>query len=158
MIPNTQAYILEQATVDPSTKVMHTTTRNLNHTRAMAVIESQTFRVHPDNSNWYRPPPCPLPVREALLLTCHTRTQVVTEARIVSQVGWGLKSRVEQFGLSRFQSSTEKARMHPSRTYPASAGVALTHAPPPGGAVCTQSRQALRYTLNAIKQKLHLQP
>jgi hypothetical protein len=56
VIPNTQAYILEQATVDPSSKVMHTTTRNLNHTRAMAVIESQTFRVHPDNSNWCDPP------------------------------------------------------------------------------------------------------
>jgi len=55
-------------------------------------------------------------------LTPADRTQIVTEARIVSNVGWGLKSRVEQFGLTRFQSSTEK------------------------------SRQALRYTINALKQ------
>jgi len=120
--------------VDPREKVMVTTTRNLNHTRAMSVIECQTFRAHPENSNWYGTP-CPrlvgsstargadllVAVSPALVIPTD-RTQVVTEARIVSNVGWGLKSRVEQFGLTRFQSSTEK------------------------------SRQALRYTINALKQ------
>ena len=56
IVPNTQAYILEQSTVDPDGKVMRTTTRNLNHTRAMSVVESQTFRVHPENSSWCAAP------------------------------------------------------------------------------------------------------
>ena len=134
VISSTTAYILEQSTVDPVTKTMWTTTRNLTHTRAMAVMESQTIRPHPENPAW---------------------TQVTTEARIVSNVGWGLKNRVEQFGLARFQSSCEKVRGRSVRAGPARRQAphrnrwppshALPHRPP-------QSRQALRFTLNALKQ------
>jgi len=68
---------------------MVTRTKNLNHVRVMQVEETQTFTVHPENPKW---------------------TQVKTEARIISELRWGLTGRVEAFGINKFMDNSVKAR------------------------------------------------
>jgi 4-amino-4-deoxychorismate lyase len=63
---------------------MTTVTRNITHARLMTVEETQYIEVHPENSQW---------------------TKCTIEARIVSNIGLGLKSRLEKFGLKRFRES-----------------------------------------------------
>ncbi|KAF8936295.1 PRELI-like family-domain-containing protein [Dissophora ornata] len=89
MIKNPDAYIIEESEVDPRTQTMVTRTKNLNHVRVMQVEETQTFTVHPENSKW---------------------TQVKTEARIISELRWGLTGRVESFGINKFMDNSAKAR------------------------------------------------
>jgi 4-amino-4-deoxychorismate lyase len=80
--PNT--YIIEESTVDTMQRKMTTVTRNITHARLMTVEETQYIEVHPENSQW---------------------TKCTIEARIVSNIGLGLKSRLEKFGLKRFRES-----------------------------------------------------
>ncbi|KAG0252972.1 hypothetical protein BG011_006624 [Mortierella polycephala] len=89
MIKNPDAYIIEESEVDPKTQTMVTRTKNLNHVRVMQVEETQTFTVHPENPKW---------------------TQVKTEARIISELRWGLTGRVESFGINKFMDNSAKAR------------------------------------------------
>ncbi|KAF9971287.1 hypothetical protein BGZ73_005810 [Actinomortierella ambigua] len=89
LIKNPDAYIIEESEVDPRTHTMVTRTRNLNHARVMQVEETQTFSLHPENPKW---------------------TQVKTEARIVSELRWGLTGRVEAFGINKFVDNSARAR------------------------------------------------
>ncbi|KAG0093841.1 hypothetical protein BGZ93_006589 [Podila epicladia] len=89
LIKNVDTYIIEESVVDPRTHIMVTRTKNLNHVRVMQVEETQTFTVHPENSKW---------------------TQVKTEARIISELRWGLTGRVESFGINKFMDNSAKAR------------------------------------------------
>lgn len=61
---------------------MVTVTRNLSHTKLMLVQETQTYSLDPQDSK---------------------KTHIRTEARIVSNMGWLIGSRIEGFGLSRFK-------------------------------------------------------
>ncbi|KAG9067836.1 hypothetical protein KI688_011424 [Linnemannia hyalina] len=89
LIKNPDAYIVEESEVNPQTQTMVTRTKNLNHVRVMQVEETQTFTVHPENPKW---------------------TQVKTEARIISELKWGLTGRVEAFGINKFMDNSVKAR------------------------------------------------
>ncbi|KAF9925385.1 hypothetical protein FBU30_004798 [Linnemannia zychae] len=89
LIKNPDAYIIEESEVDPRTQTMVTRTKNLNHVRVMQVEEVQTFTVHPENPKW---------------------TQVKTEARIISELKWGLTGRVEAFGINKFVDNSARAR------------------------------------------------
>ena len=73
--------------VNPKTQTMITLTKNITHARVMQVEECQTYRVDPNN---------------------HEFTQVKTEARIFSNLGWGLTDRLEGFGIKKFADSTAK--------------------------------------------------
>ncbi|CAG8613665.1 12194_t:CDS:2 [Racocetra fulgida] len=57
----------------------------------MQVEEWQTFRVDPNNREF---------------------TQVKTEARVISNFGWGLTERVEGFGIKKFADSATKGMSH----------------------------------------------
>ncbi|RKP27674.1 PRELI-like family-domain-containing protein [Syncephalis pseudoplumigaleata] len=89
LVKNNQAYILEESITDPKQGVMTTRTRNITHKRLMYIEETQQFRVHPENRSW---------------------TQAKCEARIMSNIGWGMTSRIEGFGLKRFTDNTAKSR------------------------------------------------
>ncbi|CAG8701350.1 21838_t:CDS:2 [Cetraspora pellucida] len=71
------------------TQTMITLTKNITHARLMQVEEWQTFRVDPNNREF---------------------TQVKTEARVISNFGWGLTDRVEGFGIKKFADSATKSR------------------------------------------------
>ena len=80
---------MEHASIDPAAKVMKTTSKNVTHTKIMFVEETQSFSVHPENPNW---------------------TQITTEARVKSNMGFGLEGRLEHLGVSRFQKNYDKVR------------------------------------------------
>ena len=73
--------------VDPKTQTMITLTKNITQARVMQVEECQTYRVDHDN---------------------HEFTQVKTEARIISNLGWGLKDRLEGLGIKKFADNTAR--------------------------------------------------
>ncbi|CAG8519281.1 959_t:CDS:2 [Funneliformis caledonium] len=84
-----EAYIIEESMVNPKTQTMITLTKNITHARVMQVEEWQTYRVDSNN---------------------HEFTQVKTEARIISNLGWGLTDRLEGFGIKKLADSTAKSR------------------------------------------------
>jgi len=47
-----EALVLEDTEVDPKGKVLVATTRNINYTKIMHVVEVMTIRVHPENERW----------------------------------------------------------------------------------------------------------
>ncbi|RKP06580.1 PRELI-like family-domain-containing protein [Thamnocephalis sphaerospora] len=89
IVKNNEAYILEESVVDPKQQQMTARTRNVTHKRLMYIEETQHYRMHAENPAW---------------------THVKTEARILSNVGWGLTSRIEGFGLKRFADNTARSR------------------------------------------------
>ncbi|KAI9594956.1 PRELI-like family-domain-containing protein [Syncephalis fuscata] len=89
-VKHNEAYILEESITDPKKAVMTTRTRNVTHKRLMYIEETQQFMAHPENRAW---------------------TQAKCEARILSNIGWGMTSRVEGFGLKRFTDNTVKSRL-----------------------------------------------
>jgi 4-amino-4-deoxychorismate lyase len=82
LIPISEAFIIEFSEVDPINKTMKTVTRNLSHKKVMLVEETQIYTQDPLDQN---------------------RTLIKTEARIVSNTGWFIGSRIEGFGLYRFK-------------------------------------------------------
>ncbi|CAB4385326.1 MSF1-domain-containing protein [Rhizophagus irregularis] len=89
LIKNSEACIIEESMVNPKNKTMITLTKNITHARAMQVEEWQTYRVDPNNREY---------------------TQVKTEAKIISNFGWGLTDRVELLGIKKFTDNTMKSR------------------------------------------------
>ncbi|KAI9027697.1 PRELI domain-containing protein 1, mitochondrial [Hyaloraphidium curvatum] len=85
-------YILEQSVVDPRTRTMTTTTKNITHTTLMEVTEWSTLR--PDDSG------SGTRVDVEALVSCTLRTG-----------GSFLRSRVEAFGVQRFEKNVGKARV-----------------------------------------------
>ncbi|KAI0274896.1 MSF1-domain-containing protein [Gloeopeniophorella convolvens] len=87
IISRSESWILEESEVDPQGKVVRCRTRNLEHTKAMQVHESQTFSQ----------------VEEG-------KTLQTTEARIVSGFGWGLTKQIENYGIARFRKNVQRSR------------------------------------------------
>ncbi len=101
----TEAYILEQSTVDPRAQTMVTVTKNLSMTKVMLVEETQTItpstftidvKSHSGQDN---------------TVTRTVRgTDIVTKARIVSNMGWeSIRSRIEHFGVTRFKYNSQRS-------------------------------------------------
>jgi len=86
-VKNPIALVLEESEINPHAQTMTTLTRNITHARMMQVEEWQTFRVDPNDSG---------------------KTQVKSEARIISKLGWGLTERIERFGVRKFADNTKK--------------------------------------------------
>ncbi|KAJ1921918.1 hypothetical protein H4219_000264 [Mycoemilia scoparia] len=87
---NSTAYILEEIEVDPVNKIFKTTTKNITHTRLLKVVECQTLKACPDDAA--------------------NRTIGYNETRIISNLGYGLSSRIESFSLTRFHDNITKSR------------------------------------------------
>ncbi|KAJ3123838.1 hypothetical protein HK101_006268 [Irineochytrium annulatum] len=84
-----EAFILEVSTLDPRSRTMTTTTRNLSHVGIMVVEERQVVR--------------PMPGEE------DGRTEMTSEARILANSTWmAVRRRVEDFSLSRIKDNTLK--------------------------------------------------
>jgi len=83
-----ESWVLEDSLVDPLKRIMYTRTRNLDHTRVLQVEESQVYSANEQDE----------------------RTNVVTEARIVSQFGWGVTNRIEKFAQSKFGEHVHTSR------------------------------------------------
>ena len=90
------AYIVEESTVDVQHRKMKTITRNITYARLMTIEETQAIEEHPENPEW---------------------TQCTVEARIVSDLGLGLKNRLEKFGLKRFRENTKRVSLPDTYIY-----------------------------------------
>jgi hypothetical protein len=85
-----EAFVIEHSIVDPINQIMTTVTKNLSHRKILLVEETQTFKIHPDNSNLH--------------------TEMISQVRIVSNTAWkSIQSRIEGFGLSKFKDNTKKS-------------------------------------------------
>ncbi|KAJ1644270.1 hypothetical protein IWQ61_010436 [Dispira simplex] len=85
-----EAFILEESQVDPRSLTMVSKSKNISHKRIMVIEETQRYRVSPTHAN---------------------HTQVQLEVRFVSNLGWGLTSKIEAFCQKRFADSLSKSRM-----------------------------------------------
>ena len=116
-----EAIVLEDTEVDPKAKVLVAKTRNINYTKVMSVIEVMHIKVHPDNDQWcvgqFHHSLFPLspfakdltpPFFRSFRSLLFIRTQVISTAHVVSNVGWGLEGRLEQFGIHRFGAGAKK--------------------------------------------------
>ncbi|KXN66588.1 MSF1-domain-containing protein, partial [Conidiobolus coronatus NRRL 28638] len=82
-------FIIEDSIVNPKAKFLTSITKNISHARIMKVEEVQTYQENRENPQW---------------------TSNKTEARIVSNIGWGLTRSLESFGISNFQKNTDRSR------------------------------------------------
>lgn len=82
-------YTTEVSIVDPNSKSMRVSVKNITLNNLLTVEEIQHFVLHPDDENW---------------------TLLRTEARFSSNLSWGLKSAVEKFGYSKFQEHYLKSK------------------------------------------------
>ncbi|CAE6447348.1 unnamed protein product [Rhizoctonia solani] len=87
VVARSESWIIEESEVDTFGRRVNCTTRNLEHTKALRVIEQVTLR----------------PVEDG-------RTVQTTEARFQSRFGWGLTKRIESYASSKFRSNIEKSR------------------------------------------------
>lgn len=86
-----ETFIVERSCVDRKQQLMQTTTRNLDHTKIMMVEENQLYEGDERGT-----------------------TSVRTQARILSQFGFGLTSQIERFGLAKFREHISKVRHSPT--------------------------------------------
>ncbi|KAJ2412853.1 hypothetical protein H4218_001501 [Coemansia sp. IMI 209128] len=89
IIGGNDAYILEEVVVDRQSGRLVAKTRNITHTRLMKVEERQTLLADPSNAG---------------------QTLCKNETSIVSNIGYGLNARIENFSLSRFTENIAKSR------------------------------------------------
>ncbi|KAJ1922715.1 hypothetical protein IWQ60_006337 [Tieghemiomyces parasiticus] len=137
---NNEAYILEQSRVDPRDRTMVCTSKNISHKRVMVIEETQTFTPIDEDevkSSGIVPAAVTADQRRfaarfgrsassaALAATVHSadklpaladslgtgRTRVKLEVRFVSNLGWGLTSRIESFCHNRFADSSKRSRL-----------------------------------------------
>ncbi|CAE6515332.1 unnamed protein product [Rhizoctonia solani] len=87
VVARSESWIIEESEVDTFGRRVNCTTRNLEHTKALRVIEQVTL--HPLEDG---------------------RTLQTTEARFQSRFGWGLTKRIENYASSKFRSNIEKSR------------------------------------------------
>jgi len=82
-----ESWIVEESEVDAGGLRVNCTTRNLEHTKALRVVEQVALRSMEDG-----------------------RTLQTTEARFLSRFGWGLTKRIESYASTKFRSNIEKSR------------------------------------------------
>ncbi|TDL28864.1 MSF1-domain-containing protein [Rickenella mellea] len=87
IISRAETWVIEESEVDPNSRVVRCTTRNLDHVKIMQVEESVTLREMED-----------------------LKTLQTTQARFISGFGWGLTRKIENHGLKRFQANIQKSR------------------------------------------------
>lgn len=83
-----ETYVIEKSVVDPRKLEMRTESRNLDHTRVLKVIETQTMTVAEND-----------------------KTQVQTEARMISRVPSFVGTKIEYLGVAKFRENFEKSRL-----------------------------------------------
>lgn len=87
IVSRAESWVIEESEVDPRGRVVHCTTRNLDHVKIMQVEESVVLKEMEDG-----------------------KTVQTTQARFISGFGWGLTKRIENHGLNRFKANIQKSR------------------------------------------------
>jgi len=87
IISRAETWVIEESEVDPFGRVVQCRTKNLDHVKVIQVEESIELRELDDG-----------------------KTLQTTQARFVSDFGWGLTKRIENHGLSRFKASIQRSR------------------------------------------------
>jgi len=87
VVARSESWIIEKSEVDAAGRRMNCTTQNLEHTKALRVVESVALRPLEDG-----------------------RTHQTTEARFLSRFGWGLTKRIENYASTKFRANIEKSR------------------------------------------------
>ncbi|CCG82085.1 Protein ups1 homolog [Taphrina deformans PYCC 5710] len=88
-----ETYIIEESIVDPKSLEMRTVSKNLDHTRVLKVIESQTMTVAQTGQSDIE------------------KTQVQTEVRTISKVPSFVGSKIEYLGVAKFRENFEKSKL-----------------------------------------------
>ncbi|KAF8343790.1 uncharacterized protein EI90DRAFT_2963644 [Cantharellus anzutake] len=87
IVSRAESWIVEDSEVDPWGKVVRCTTRNLDHVKILNVKEDVELREATNGSTVHK-----------------------TEARVVSNFGWGLAKRIERYGHDKFERNLERSR------------------------------------------------
>ncbi|TFK57639.1 MSF1-domain-containing protein [Heliocybe sulcata] len=87
IIPRSEAWVIEESEVNPYGQVLRCTSRNLDHVKILSARESVLLHSAPNGQTLQR-----------------------TDVNVVSNFGWGLTQRIEQFGFQRFKSNVQKSR------------------------------------------------
>ncbi|KAJ3559605.1 hypothetical protein NM688_g241 [Phlebia brevispora] len=87
IMPKAESWIIEESEVDPVNGVVRCTTKNLDHVKVMRVEEQIT-----------------------LLRTDDNKTIQKTQARFISNFGWGLTKRIESHTLAKFKANVQRSR------------------------------------------------
>jgi len=87
IVSRAESWIVEESEVDPWGKVVRCTTKNLDHVKVLSVKEAAVITEAPNGSTIHR-----------------------TEARLVSNFGWGLAKRIERYGHDKFERNLERSR------------------------------------------------
>jgi hypothetical protein len=87
IMPKAESWIIEESEVDPAGRVVRCTTKNLDHVKVMRVEERVTLQETDDGKTLHR-----------------------TEARFLSNFGWGLTKRIESHSLARFKANVQRSR------------------------------------------------
>ncbi|GJE87713.1 MSF1-domain-containing protein [Phanerochaete sordida] len=87
IISKAESWIIEESEVDPVNGVVRCTTKNLDHVKVMRVEEHVTLKRTDDN-----------------------KTIQKTEARFISNFGWGLTKQLENHSLARFKANIQRSR------------------------------------------------
>lgn len=87
MLSKAESWIIEESEVDPVNGVVRCTTKNLDHVKVMRVEEHVELKRTEDN-----------------------KTIQKTEARFISNFGWGLTKQIENHSLARFKANIQRSR------------------------------------------------
>jgi hypothetical protein len=88
--------------VDPYGKVVSCITKNLDHVKIMQVEESVRFGQTPEGFVFY------LHIVSLHFISFIRQTLQQTEARIISNFGWGLTKQIENHGLNKFKTNLQR--------------------------------------------------
>ncbi|KAH9835840.1 MSF1-domain-containing protein [Rhodofomes roseus] len=87
IVSRAESWVIEESEVDPAGRVVRCMTRNLDHVKVLHVEERIVFQAVDDG-----------------------KTQQTTEARFVSNFGWGLTKKIETHGLTKFKANIQRSR------------------------------------------------
>ncbi|KAF8602695.1 MSF1-domain-containing protein [Ceratobasidium sp. AG-I] len=87
VVARSESWIIEESEVDAAGRRMNCSTRNLEHTKALRVMEHVALRPLEDG-----------------------RTLQTTKAQFLSRFGWGLTKRIENYASTKFRSNIDKSR------------------------------------------------
>ena len=135
-MPKAESWIIEESEVDPINGTVRCTTKNLDHVKVMRVEEQVTLHRLDDG--------CVLPhsLYFPLLnfrLYC-SKTLQKTQARFISNFGWGLTKRIESHSLAKFKANVQRVCFRVREV------VSSAHAS------AAQSREGVSLVLGLIRQ------
>ncbi|KAF7792482.1 hypothetical protein EIP86_003523 [Pleurotus ostreatoroseus] len=105
-MPKAESWIIEESEVDPVNGVVRCTTKNLDHVKVMRVEEHVTLHRTDDN-----------------------KTLQKTQARFISNFGWGLTKRIESHSLARFKANVQRLSSAPPLPLPHGQVIAIAPSP-----------------------------